>query len=108
MTENLTFNTSSRVEVEQNTVNQESENTLRLHLKKKEKKKKIQWTEDTIDNEGLGKKKSKCCCQYSKPRKDLDESSSDSESDCDNCFGHTSGDPKNKCDSDTVASGTQQ
>ena len=34
---------------------------------------------------GLGKKKSKCCCQYTKPRKDLDCSSSEDEEDCDHC-----------------------
>jgi len=68
------------------------EGTLKLTLKKvKEEKKKIQWTEDTVDNEGLGKKKSKCCCQYKKPRGNLDESSSDSDSDdeCGNCPGHS-------------------
>jgi len=59
----------------------EASETLRLKLKKKPEKKKIQWTEETVDNEGLGKKKSKVCCQYKKPRADLDESS-DSDSDC--------------------------
>ena len=70
--------------------NQESEETtLKLKLTKKNKeRKKIQWTEDTVDNEGLGKKKSKCCCQYIKPRKDLDCSSSEEEEDCENCPGH--------------------
>jgi len=61
-----------------------NEETLRLKLKKGAEKKKIQWTEDTVDNEGLGKKKSKCCCQYKKPRANLDESSGD-ESDDDGC-----------------------
>jgi len=59
----------------------EASETLRLKLKKTPEKKKIQWTEETVDNEGLGKKKSKVCCQYKKPRADLDESS-DSDSDC--------------------------
>jgi len=77
----------------------DSEQTLRLHLKKV-KSKKIKWTEDTIDNEGLGRKKSKCCCQYRKPRQNLDESSSESEDDCDDCFGHTPVDPGHK-DSNT-------
>ena len=83
----------------------EEETTLKLKLQSKKKpKKKIQWTEDTVDNEGkrifliqlcsnslilgLGKKKSKCCCQYTKPRKDLDCSSSEEEEDCDHCPGH--------------------
>jgi len=60
--------------------------TLRLKLKKGEEKKKIQWTEDTVDNEGLGKKKSKICCQYKKPRAHLDESSDD---ESDDCSGHS-------------------
>lgn len=59
--------------------------TLKLKLKKKENK-KIQWTEDTVDNEGLGKKKSKICCVYKKPRPHLDCSSSEDEED--HCPGH--------------------
>jgi len=69
-----------------------TEETLRLKLKKGSvaEKKKIQWTEDTVDNEGLGKKKSKCCCQYKKPRANLDESSGDESDDdgCGSCPGH--------------------
>jgi len=68
-----------------------NEETLRLKLKKgAAEKKKIQWTEDTVDNEGLGKKKSKVCCQYKKPRAHLDESSEDESDDdgCGDCPGH--------------------
>merc|ERR1711870_136968 len=36
------------------------------------------WTEDTVDNEHMNKKKSKKCCIYSKPRA-FGESSSESE-----------------------------
>ena len=55
---------------------------------KKKKKKKVAWRQDTIDNEGMGKKTSKCCCIYQKPH-NFGESSSDSEQDdCDNCRGH--------------------
>jgi len=61
--------------------------TLKLHLKKG-KGKKIQWTEDTVDNEGLGKKKSKCCCQFRKSRTELEESSSEEEEGCEQCPGH--------------------
>ncbi|ORX47923.1 hypothetical protein BCR36DRAFT_584623 [Piromyces finnis] len=39
----------------------------------------VHWTEDTIDNEGLGRKKSKICCIYTRPR-NWDDSSSDSSS----------------------------
>jgi len=61
--------------------------TLKIKLKKKEKEtKKIQWTEDTVDNEGLGKKKSKVCCVYKKPRPYLDCSSSEDEEE--HCHGH--------------------
>jgi len=31
-----------------------------LVLRKPKQKKKIQWTEETVDNEHMGKKKSKC------------------------------------------------
>jgi len=72
--------------IDTETEQHQPEQTLKLCLKKK--KKKINWTKDTVDNEGLGKKKSKCCCQYTKPRNNLNESSSDSEDDCGNCFGH--------------------
>jgi len=40
----------------------------------------IQWAEDVIDNEGMGKKSSKVCCIYHKPRA-VDESSGDDSSD---------------------------
>lgn len=64
---------------------------LKLSLKK-EKSKQIKWTQDTVDNEGLGRKKSKCCCQFKKPRASLEESSSsESEDECGNCPGHGSG-----------------
>jgi len=65
---------------------------LKLTLKKKESDKKIKWSEGTVDNEGMGKKKSKCCCVYKKPRQNLDDSSdsdSDDEGNCSSgCSGH--------------------
>ncbi|KAI5302371.1 tRNA methyltransferase, has a role in tRNA modification [Ascosphaera pollenicola] len=39
----------------------------------------VQWADDVVDNEGMGKKKSKVCCIYEKPRA-VDESSSESDS----------------------------
>lgn len=39
---------------------------------------RIQWAEDVVDNEGMGKKSSKVCCIYHKPREPGD---SESESD---------------------------
>lgn len=62
--------------------------TLKLRCHKPKTEKKVQWTEKTVDNEHMGKKKSKCCCIYVKP-KEFGESSSESESDeCENCHGH--------------------
>ncbi|KAL5963446.1 hypothetical protein TSMEX_008821 [Taenia solium] len=60
----------------------------------------IHWAPGTIDNEYMGKKKSKCCCIYEKPR-NWDDPSSSSSSDSDDdgspnprkctehCRGHT-------------------
>ncbi|KDQ52765.1 hypothetical protein JAAARDRAFT_61770 [Jaapia argillacea MUCL 33604] len=54
----------------------------------------VAWTEDVIDNEHMGKKKTKICCIYHKPRRfdesSSDESSSDSDSDssCDRPHSH--------------------
>ena len=52
--------------------------TLRLRAERGERR-HIQWAEDVIDNEGMGKKKSKVCCIYHKP-KEPGESDSDSDS----------------------------
>ncbi|WWC62111.1 uncharacterized protein I303_104701 [Kwoniella dejecticola CBS 10117] len=41
------------------------------------KKQRVVWSEETVDNEGMGKKKSKICCIYHKP-KAFDESSDES------------------------------
>ncbi|VUC22081.1 unnamed protein product [Clonostachys rosea] len=44
----------------------------------------VQWADDVVDNEGLGRKSSKVCCIYHKPKavdESSDESSSDSDSD---------------------------
>ncbi|KAK6453956.1 type 1 phosphatases regulator YPI1 [Scheffersomyces xylosifermentans] len=40
--------------------------------KKKKKKAKVQWTEDVIDNEDMGKKKTKICCIFH-PQRNFDE-----------------------------------
>ena len=71
-----------------------------LHLRKPKSSKKVQWQEEVVDNELLGRKRSKCkykiyintnvylgCCIYTKPHKtDGDDSSSDDDSDWDdNC-----------------------
>lgn len=48
----------------------------------------VQWSDDVIDNEHMGKKKSKKCCIYHKPRKFGEWSDSDSDS-CDCTHDHT-------------------
>lgn len=69
----------------------ETEPVLKLKLKNNKKKqkeeKKVGFSEDTIDNENMGKKKSKCCCIYKKSTV-FGESSSESEDECENCYGH--------------------
>ncbi|KAI5288691.1 Type 1 phosphatases regulator ypi1 [Ascosphaera aggregata] len=50
----------------------------------------VRWAPDVVDNEGLGKKQSKVCCIYVKPRA-VDESSS-SESDSSSSSDDDSGD----------------
>ncbi|KZV67335.1 hypothetical protein PENSPDRAFT_688235 [Peniophora sp. CONT] len=44
---------------------------------------RVQWTEDVVDNEGMGKKKSKICCIYHKPKAYDESSDEDSSSDDD-------------------------
>ncbi|KAF1820195.1 uncharacterized protein K489DRAFT_324522 [Dissoconium aciculare CBS 342.82] len=59
--------------------------TLRLRVEPGESR-HIQWAEDVIDNEGMGKKSSKVCCIYHKttePGDSESDSSSSSDSDSD-------------------------
>ncbi|KDN47365.1 hypothetical protein K437DRAFT_246103 [Tilletiaria anomala UBC 951] len=58
---------------------------------------RVVWTEGTIDNEGMGKKKSKLCCIYHKPRAFDESSSSDSSSGSD----HSSSDDDTDSASET-------
>jgi len=49
-----------------------------------EVRRRIQWAEDVVNNEGMGRKSSKVCCIYHAPKEfgeSSDESSSDSSSD---------------------------
>ncbi|KAI9711421.1 MAG: hypothetical protein M1812_007166 [Candelaria pacifica] len=62
--------------------------TLRLRGAPQTERRGIRWAEDVVDNEGMGRKKSKVCCIYHKPRavgessdESSDSSSSDSNSD---------------------------
>ncbi|KAK0654107.1 Type 1 phosphatases regulator YPI1 [Lasiodiplodia hormozganensis] len=59
--------------------------TLRLRAEPVQRR-HIQWAEDVVDNEGMGKKSSKVCCIYHKQREfgeSSDESSSDDSSSSD-------------------------
>lgn len=57
---------------------------------------RVRWTEETIDNEFMNKKKSKCCCIYTKPHDpelDDDKNTEVDEFDhCDHCRYHTQSD----------------
>ena len=44
--------------------------------------KKVKWSEDTIDNEHMGKKKSNICCIYHRPKLSPDDPDTSS---CDSC-----------------------
>ncbi|XP_067001551.1 E3 ubiquitin-protein ligase PPP1R11 isoform X2 [Anabrus simplex] len=74
---------------------QQDVRTVRLQLRKPKSRKSVQWRAGTVDNEHLNKKKSKCCCQYEKPRA-FGESSSESDDECDNCRGHVERKKKKK------------
>ncbi|XP_073995205.1 E3 ubiquitin-protein ligase PPP1R11-like isoform X4 [Rhodnius prolixus] len=69
--------------------------TVRLTLRKTKPAKQVKWSTETVDNEHLNRKKSKCCCIYEKP-KNFGESSSESDDECENCFGHVELRKKNK------------
>ncbi|KAG6008231.1 hypothetical protein E4U21_004830 [Claviceps maximensis] len=55
---------------------------LRLRGQHAAKGRTVQWAEDVVDNEGLGRKSSKVCCIYHRPRR-VDESSDDDSSSSD-------------------------
>lgn len=59
---------------------------------------RIRWSEDVVDNEGMGKKSSKVCCIYHKPHP-VGESSSESESSSDS-DSDSSSDDDSSSDSD--------
>ncbi|KAF6830866.1 type 1 phosphatases regulator ypi1 [Colletotrichum musicola] len=59
---------------------------LRLRGAHAPSRQSVRWAEDVVDNEGLGRKSSKVCCIYHRPKgvdESSDESSSDSSSDSD-------------------------
>ncbi|XP_048472701.1 E3 ubiquitin-protein ligase PPP1R11 [Rhincodon typus] len=58
--------------------------SITIKLRKRKTNKKVEWTSDTVDNEHLGRRSSKCCCIYEKPRA-FGESSSESEDEDGGC-----------------------
>lgn len=62
------------------TANQQEERVV-LRLRPR-KKKGVKWTEETVDNEGLGRKSSKKCCIFHKQKVWGDWSDEDKSSDC--------------------------
>jgi len=112
-----TLSTGSQTQVveatEVDSSNRSEPPTLKLRLKKSDAcdeiekgektkpkklaKKQVSWTQETVDNENAGKKKSKCCCVYVKPKtfgESDTESDSEGDDDCKNCSGHTKSDPR--------------
>ncbi|CAB3231529.1 unnamed protein product [Arctia plantaginis] len=61
---------------------------ITLRAPQTQQRKKVVWTEDTVDNEHMNKKKSKCCCVYEKPHKFGESDSEDSDDECEHCAGH--------------------
>lgn len=55
---------------------------------KQKVEKKVSWTDETVDNEHLNKKKSKCCCVFEKQRQMGESSSDDTDDECTHCSGH--------------------
>ncbi|XP_025072820.1 E3 ubiquitin-protein ligase PPP1R11, partial [Alligator sinensis] len=61
--------------------------SLTIKLRKRKPDKKVEWSSDTVDNEHLGRRSSKCCCIYEKPRA-FGESSTESEDEDDEGCGN--------------------
>ncbi|KAE8219858.1 hypothetical protein CF319_g6528 [Tilletia indica] len=109
----LTINaTAAHEEDGQAGPSEQSTATLRLRAptqarnEERPRRRRVVWADDTVDNEHLGKKSSKICCIYHKPRafdeSDSDESSASSGSDSEAGSGDDS-DSSNP-DSDSAAS----
>nr|XP_040575841.1 E3 ubiquitin-protein ligase PPP1R11-like [Lepeophtheirus salmonis] len=85
MSETVTNTAENSVTKEENSVGDH----LKLRLRSQRKRdKKVNWEQGTVDNEGMGKKKSKCCCIYKKPRTFGESSSEEDEDECQDCIGH--------------------
>ncbi|KAI0715815.1 phosphatase inhibitor-domain-containing protein [Cerioporus squamosus] len=61
---------------------------------------RVVWREDVVDNEGAGKKKSKICCIYHRPKQFDESSSSDESSDSDSDSHSDDGRARRRCNHD--------
>ncbi|KAL7923006.1 phosphatase inhibitor domain-containing protein [Trichoderma austrokoningii] len=68
---------------------------LRLRGENTSNGRSVQWAEDVVDNEGLGRKSSKVCCIYHRPKK-VDESSDESSSDSSSSDSDSDAEPDRK------------
>ncbi len=81
MSKTKTFTiTKSTFEEDKEEVKQSNLTEIKLQYKPK---KSVTWTEETVDNEHMGKLKSKICCVYHRPRLNPDDPSSDES--CSSC-----------------------
>ncbi|KAI8323292.1 hypothetical protein GQ54DRAFT_258449 [Martensiomyces pterosporus] len=69
---------------EEQTPPREPSGTLYLRGDQPRNRARVQWSEDTVDNEHMNRKKSKVCCIFRKQRM-FGESDSESDSDCGSC-----------------------
>ncbi|KAI0789958.1 phosphatase inhibitor-domain-containing protein [Abortiporus biennis] len=87
----ITIRDSQPIEEEDGSADNEVVGTIDLVGGSNRANPRVVWSEDVVDNESLGKKSSKICCIYHKPKRfdesSSEESSSDSDSDS-SCGGH--------------------
>ncbi|KAI0979992.1 hypothetical protein GJ496_007768 [Pomphorhynchus laevis] len=84
------------------TTTNESRLILRLQDTRPNEENRVRFTNDTVDNEHLNKKKSKCCCIFTKSSKLKGENSNEEDQDnknddgnsgeCDHCSNHRQSD----------------
>ncbi|XP_047987607.1 E3 ubiquitin-protein ligase PPP1R11-like isoform X1 [Leguminivora glycinivorella] len=80
--------TSTAVATVSSQIQEPAEPVAVITLRPRKSRKKVVWTDDTVDNEHMNKKKSKCCCIYEKPKAFGESDSEDSDDECEHCFGH--------------------
>ncbi|KAJ3887950.1 phosphatase inhibitor-domain-containing protein [Lentinula edodes] len=89
----ITSTPTSEDEGSSNDASRSAVGALKLRATTRKPRQKVVWREDVVDNEGAGKKSSKICCIYHKPKaydESSDEDESDSDSSCDhNHAGHS-------------------